>query len=107
MKAVMFENFLAKKFGSEKRFGLEGCESFVPAVVQTFETSAELGLEAVVIGMAHRGRLNTLVNICAKPMHQLFVQFNPIPLEGFGSGDVKYHLGMHSEKILERLLILI
>ncbi|KAL6428974.1 hypothetical protein ACFW04_008058 [Cataglyphis niger] len=61
-----------------------------------------LGVETVVIGMAHRGRLNTLANICLKPMSQLFTQFNPIALEGFGSGDVKYHLGTHSEKLLER-----
>lgn len=61
-----------------------------------------LGVQTVVIGMAHRGRLNTLANICLKPMSQLFTQFNPIALEGFGSGDVKYHLGTHSEKLLER-----
>ncbi|XP_044021317.1 2-oxoglutarate dehydrogenase, mitochondrial-like [Aphidius gifuensis] len=102
MKAVTFESYLAKKYGSEKRFGLEGCESFVPAIVQCFETSSELGVEAFVIGQAHRGRLNTLVNICAKPMYQLFVQFNPLSIEGFGSGDVKYHLGTHSETLLER-----
>ncbi|XP_043284841.1 2-oxoglutarate dehydrogenase, mitochondrial-like [Venturia canescens] len=102
MRAVTFESFLAKKYGTEKRFGLEGCESFVPAVMQCCETSAENGVETVVIGMAHRGRLNTLVNICAKPMNQLFSQFNPIDLEGLGSGDVKYHLGTHSENLLER-----
>lgn len=62
------------------------------------------GVESIVIGMAHRGRLNTLANICSKPMSQLFTQFNPIALEGFGSGDVKYHLGTHSEKLLERWL---
>lgn len=63
-----------------------------------------LGVETVVIGMAHRGRLNTLVNICSKPLSQLLVQFNPIPLEGFGSGDVKYHLGTFVQKLLERLI---
>lgn len=57
--------------------------------------------------MAHRGRLNTLVNICSKPMAQLFTQFHPIALEGFGSGDVKYHLGTHSEKLLERWRVLL
>lgn len=60
------------------------------------------GIESAVIGMAHRGRLNTLSNVCLKPLHQLLTQFNPIPLEGFGSGDVKYHLGTHAERILER-----
>lgn len=56
----------------------------------------------MAIGMAHRGRLNTLVNVCSKPLYQLFTQFNPIALDGFGSGDVKYHLGTHAEKLLER-----
>ncbi|XP_067217401.1 2-oxoglutarate dehydrogenase complex component E1-like isoform X2 [Linepithema humile] len=102
MRAVTFENFLAKKYGTEKRFGLEGCESFIPAMAECIETAAENGVETVVIGMAHRGRLNTLVNICSKPMSQLFTQFNPIALEGFGSGDVKYHLGTHSEILLDR-----
>ncbi|XP_066584804.1 2-oxoglutarate dehydrogenase, mitochondrial-like [Prorops nasuta] len=102
MRAVTFESFLAKKYGSEKRFGLEGCESFIASTVQVLETSAEKGVESVVMGMAHRGRLSTLVNVCSKPMHQLFIQFNPIPLEGFGSGDVKYHLGTFTQKLLER-----
>ncbi|XP_076657627.1 2-oxoglutarate dehydrogenase, mitochondrial [Halictus rubicundus] len=102
MRAVTFEGFLAKKYPTEKRFGLEGCESFIPSMVECMETSAEKGVESVVIGMAHRGRLNTLINVCSKPLHQLLTQFNPIALEGFGSGDVKYHLGTHAEKILER-----
>ncbi|XP_011298113.1 2-oxoglutarate dehydrogenase, mitochondrial isoform X1 [Fopius arisanus] len=102
MRAVTFEGFLAKKYLTEKRFGLEGCEAFIPALIECFETSAETGIESAVIGMAHRGRLNTLVNVCGKPLDQLFTQFNPVPLEGLGSGDVKYHLGTHSEKILDR-----
>lgn len=126
MKAVTFEGFLARKFPTEKRFGLEGCESFIPSMNQCLETSAEhgrkkniekllsflpckrykinnvLGVESVVIGMAHRGRLNTLINVCMKPLHQLLTQFHSIALEGFGSGDVKYHLGTHAERILER-----
>ncbi|XP_050456071.1 2-oxoglutarate dehydrogenase complex component E1-like isoform X1 [Cataglyphis hispanica] len=102
MRAVSFESFLAKKYGTEKRFGLEGCDTFIPAMAECMESSALNGVETVVIGMAHRGRLNTLANICLKPMSQLFTQFNPIALEGFGSGDVKYHLGTHAEKLLER-----
>ncbi|KAK2580779.1 hypothetical protein KPH14_011514 [Odynerus spinipes] len=102
MKAVTFEGFLQRKYSSEKRFGLEGCEAFIPAMIQAIETSAEKGLETAVIGMPHRGRLNTLVNVCSKPLHQLLTQFNPIALDGFGSGDVKYHLGTHTEKLLER-----
>ncbi|XP_035734474.1 2-oxoglutarate dehydrogenase, mitochondrial-like [Vespa mandarinia] len=102
MKAVRFEGFLQKKYASEKRFGLEGCEAFIPAMMQCLETSADKGVETVAIGMAHRGRLNTLVNVCSKPLHQLLTQFNPIALDGFGSGDVKYHLGTHAEKLLQR-----
>ncbi|XP_043789946.1 2-oxoglutarate dehydrogenase, mitochondrial-like isoform X4 [Apis laboriosa] len=102
MKAVTFEGFLARKFPTEKRFGLEGCESFIPSMNQCLETSAEHGVESVVIGMAHRGRLNTLINVCMKPLHQLLTQFHSIALEGFGSGDVKYHLGTHAERMLER-----
>jgi 2-oxoglutarate dehydrogenase E1 component len=59
-------------------------------------------VETTVIGMAHRGRLNTLVNVCSKPLHQIFTQFKPVTLEGLGSGDVKYHLGTYVERILER-----
>ncbi|XP_031785214.2 2-oxoglutarate dehydrogenase, mitochondrial-like [Nasonia vitripennis] len=102
MKAVTFENFLAKKYGTEKRFGLEGCESFIASMAQCLETSSEQGVETVAIGMAHRGRLNTLVNVCSKPLHQLLTQFKPISLEGLGSGDVKYHLGTCAERVLER-----
>ncbi|XP_043489757.1 2-oxoglutarate dehydrogenase, mitochondrial-like isoform X2 [Polistes fuscatus] len=102
MKAVTFEGFLQKKYSSEKRFGLEGCESFIAAMMECLETSSEKGVETVVIGMAHRGRLNTLANVCSKPLRQLFTQFNPIALDGFGSGDVKYHLGTHAERLLER-----
>ncbi|XP_012284760.1 2-oxoglutarate dehydrogenase, mitochondrial [Orussus abietinus] len=102
MKAVTFETFMAKKYVTDKRFGLEGCESFITAIHECLESSAEKGVESAVIGMAHRGRLNTLVNVCSKPVHQVCTQFNPISLEGFGSGDVKYHLGTCAEKRLER-----
>lgn len=60
------------------------------------------GVETVVIGMAHRGRLNTLVNVCEKPMHHMLTQFNPVSVDGYGTADVKYHLGTHSERLLER-----
>ncbi|XP_011501639.1 PREDICTED: 2-oxoglutarate dehydrogenase, mitochondrial-like [Ceratosolen solmsi marchali] len=102
MKAVTFEHFLAKKFGPEKRFGLEGCESFIVSMNQCLESCADHGVETTVIGMAHRGRLNTLVNVCSKPLHQILTQFKPINIEGLGSGDVKYHLGTYTEKSLER-----
>ncbi|KAJ8683562.1 hypothetical protein QAD02_019354 [Eretmocerus hayati] len=103
MRAVTFENFLAKKFGTEKRFGLEGCESFIVSTAQCLESSAEHGVETTVIGMAHRGRLNTLVNCCEKPLRELLAQFKPVAIEEeFGSGDVKYHLGTLAVRNLSR-----
>lgn len=70
-----FESFLAKKWPSEKRFGLEGCESFIAALGQIFDTSSAWGVKSFIIGMAHRGRLNVLANICRKPLYQLFTTF--------------------------------
>ncbi|XP_076683094.1 2-oxoglutarate dehydrogenase complex component E1 isoform X2 [Andrena cerasifolii] len=102
MRASTFEAFLQKKYPTEKRFGLDGCESFIPSMIQCIETCAEKGAETVVIGMAHRGRLNALINVCSKPLFQLLTQFSSFTMEGFGSGDVKYHLGTHAERILER-----
>lgn len=70
-----FEAFLARKWSSEKRFGLEGCEILIPAMKQVIDKSTELGVESVVIGMPHRGRLNILANVCRKPLEQIFTQF--------------------------------
>lgn len=70
-----FEAFLAKKFSSEKRFGLEGCEIMIPAMKEVIDTSTRLGVESIIMGMPHRGRLNVLANVCRKPLHQIFTQF--------------------------------
>lgn len=70
-----FEAFLAKKFSSEKRFGLEGCEILIPAMKEVIDVSTRLGVESIVMGMPHRGRLNVLANVCRKPLHQIFTQF--------------------------------
>lgn len=70
-----FEAFLAKKWTSEKRFGLEGCEILIPAMKQVIDKSTELGVESIVMGMPHRGRLNVLANVCRKPLSQIFTQF--------------------------------
>lgn len=70
-----FEAFLAKKFSSEKRFGLEGCEIMIPAMKECIDTSTKLGVESIIMGMPHRGRLNVLANVCRKPLHQIFTQF--------------------------------
>lgn len=76
-----FENFLAKKWSSEKRFGLEGCEILIPAMKQVIDTSTRLGVESIIMGMPHRGRLNVLANVCRKPLHQLFTQFAGLEAE--------------------------
>nr|CAH7749844.1 unnamed protein product [Callosobruchus chinensis] len=94
-----FESFLAKKWSSEKRFGLEGCEMLIPAMKTVIDKSTELGVESVVMGMPHRGRLNVLANVCRKPLHQLFTQFSGLEAEDEGSGDVKYHLGTYIERL--------
>eukprot|EP00210_Caulerpa_lentillifera_P004773 g4557.t1 len=93
----MFEEFLRKKYSAAKRFGLEGCSSLIPGMKAAIDKGAEKGVESVVIGMAHRGRLNVLANVVRKPMRAIFHEFTGAGPEdggdGFGSGDVKYHLG--------------
>ncbi|XP_068905525.1 2-oxoglutarate dehydrogenase complex component E1-like isoform X7 [Tenebrio molitor] len=98
-RATGFESFLAKKWSSEKRFGLEGCEILIPAMKHVIDKSTELGVESIVMGMPHRGRLNVLANVCRKPLHQLFTQFAGLEAADDGSGDVKYHLGTYIERL--------
>ncbi len=95
LKAEIFEQFLHKKFVGQKRFALEGGETLIPALDALLEKCPELGVEEIVMGMAHRGRLNVLANILRKPFDVLFDQFseNYIPDTVAGDGDVKYHLG--------------
>ena len=97
-EAVVFENFLHTKFLGQKRFSLEGGETTIPAVQTIINKAAELGVKEVVIGMAHRGRLNVLSNILGKTYEQIFTEFegNISPDLTFGDGDVKYHLGYAS-----------
>eukprot|EP00983_Pelagomonas_calceolata_P025043 787290-Pelagomonas_calceolata.AAC.4 len=75
----MFETFLAKKYTAAKRFGLEGAESLIPGMKALIDTGADLGVENVVIGMPHRGRLNVLANVVRKPMSQIFSEFSGAP----------------------------
>ena len=93
--AEAFENFLQTKFVGQKRFSLEGGESVIPLLDAVLTGAAEIGLDEVVIGMAHRGRLNVLTNIVGKSYAQVFREFegNIDPRTVQGSGDVKYHLG--------------
>jgi 2-oxoglutarate dehydrogenase E1 component len=95
---VIFEKFLNTKFIGQKRFGLEGGESMIPALDALINTAADGGVKEVVIGMAHRGRLNVLANIMRKTYDQIFSEFEGnMPTDmTMGSGDVKYHLGFRS-----------
>jgi len=95
-EAEGFESFCARKFVGTKRFGLEGGESTIPALEAVIETAAKGGVNEIAIGMAHRGRLNVLVNVVRKPYVQVFSEFKGVganPDDVQGSGDVKYHLG--------------
>ncbi|KAI3900999.1 hypothetical protein MKW92_052531 [Papaver armeniacum] len=99
MWSTQFENFLATKWTAAKRFGLEGGETLIPGMKEMFDRAADLGVESIVIGMSHRGRLNVLGNVVRKPLAQIFSEFSggikPIDKVGLytGTGDVKYHLG--------------
>lgn len=90
--------FMSQKFNTMKRFGLDGCESFVPGLKYLIDTCTQEGARTFVIGMAHRGRLNTLANVVRKPMEVIMAEFQGITPkmqenETLASGDVKYHLG--------------
>ncbi|MFJ5834234.1 multifunctional oxoglutarate decarboxylase/oxoglutarate dehydrogenase thiamine pyrophosphate-binding subunit/dihydrolipoyllysine-residue succinyltransferase subunit [Streptomyces sp. NPDC093089] len=93
--AEAFETFLQTKYVGQKRFSLEGGESVIPLLDAVIDSAAESRLDEVVIGMAHRGRLNVLANIVGKSYAQIFREFegNLDPKSMHGSGDVKYHLG--------------
>ena len=96
-----FERFLATKFVGAKRFGVEGTDNGVVAVEEVIQHGSTLGVEDVVIGMAHRGRLNVLTNICGKSYVAMLSEFQGTPAtpEGMpGSGDVKYHLGISNDR---------
>ncbi len=101
-EAETFERFLHTKFLGAKRFSLEGAESFIPLLDGLLNTAADFGIEEVVLGMAHRGRLNVLANIVHKPLPMIFREFvghdDPEEDAGF-SGDVKYHLGARGEHV--------
>ena len=102
IEAVSFENFLHTKYVGQKRFSLEGGESLIPALDILIEEAAGKGVEEFVMGMAHRGRLSTLVNIFGKSAKSVFSEFEGKDYEEqIFDGDVKYHLGWTSERITE------
>ncbi|MGC6516881.1 MAG: 2-oxoglutarate dehydrogenase E1 component [Candidatus Puniceispirillaceae bacterium] len=99
--AENFEQFLHKKYIGTKRFGLDGGEALVPALEQILKRGGQMGLKEVVIGMAHRGRLNVLNNVMRKPFRAITSEFlgnQANPEEAGGSGDVKYHMGASSDR---------
>ncbi|MEY3643873.1 MAG: hypothetical protein RLZZ207_567 [Bacteroidota bacterium] len=98
-QAVVFENFLHTKYLGQKRFSLEGGESTIPFLDAVIATAAQHGVEEVMIGMAHRGRLNVLANIMGKTYEQIFSEFEGTakPDLTMGDGDVKYHMGYSSD----------
>lgn len=104
-KNEMFTNFLKNRYTTEKRFGIEGCDSVISGLKALVHKAAEHKVERIVIGMPHRGRLNTLTSILEKPYEDIFAEFQGLHAildEGVwgSSGDVKYHLGTTLEKTL-------
>ncbi|CEM08891.1 unnamed protein product [Vitrella brassicaformis CCMP3155] len=97
-RAQLFENFCATKFSTSKRFGLDGCETLIVGMKAVVKKASKDGVDAIVLGMPHRGRLNMLMNVMHKPMQQMMGEFQGVT--GFGgtewgnTGDVKYHLGI-------------
>ncbi len=104
ISAETFERFLDRKFTGTKRFGLDGAESAIPALEQILSSGASLGVEEIIVGMPHRGRLNVLANFLGKPFAAIFSEFQggtAFPDDVLGSGDVKYHLGTSSDRDVE------
>ncbi len=101
IEAEGFERFLHKRFPGTKRFGLDGAEATVPALEQIIKRGGALGVDEIVIGMPHRGRLNVLAAVMGKPYQVIFHEFqggSSLPSDIEGSGDVKYHLGASSNR---------
>ena len=101
IEAETFERFLHLKYTGTKRFSLEGAESIIPALEQVIKRGGQLGVRGIVMGMAHRGRLNVLAHVLGKPYRAIFSEFAghmPPPEDMEGTGDVKYHLGASSDR---------
>lgn len=100
-EAVAFESFLNTKFVGQKRFSIEGAESLIPGLDFMLQRASEIGVEEVVLGMAHRGRLNVLTNLMGKPASQVFSEFSGKEfMDDNFDGDVKYHLGFTADRLL-------
>lgn len=104
VEAEGFEKFCHVKFMGTKRFGLDGAEALIPAMEQIIKRGGNLGVQEIVMGMPHRGRLNVLANVLGKPYRAIFNEFQGgsfKPDDVDGSGDVKYHLGVSSDRIFD------
>ena len=101
IEAEQWEKFCGKKYVGTKRFGLDGGESMIPALESVIKYGGAMGVNEIVFGMAHRGRLNVLTNVMAKPFRIIFHEFgggSDNPDDVAGSGDVKYHLGTSTDR---------
>ncbi len=99
-----FEKFVHKRHPGTKRFGLDGGEAMIPALEQIIKRGGALGVEEIILGMAHRGRLNVLAAVMGKPYQAIFHEFqggSATPDDVLGSGDVKYHLGASSDRAFD------
>jgi 2-oxoglutarate dehydrogenase E1 component len=108
VQAEQWEKFLARKYVGTKRFGLDGGESMVPALEAVIKYGGQYGVKTIVVGMAHRGRLNVLANVMGKPYRAIFREFAggaTNPEDVGGSGDVKYHLGTSSDREFEGIKV--
>jgi 2-oxoglutarate dehydrogenase E1 component len=104
IEAEGFERFLHKRFPGTKRFGLDGAEAMVPAMEQIIKRGGAMGVDEMVFGMAHRGRLNMLAAVMGKPYRAIFHEFqggSSVPSDIEGSGDVKYHMGASSDRAFD------
>jgi 2-oxoglutarate dehydrogenase E1 component len=108
IEGEQWERFLARKYVGTKRFGLDGGESMIPALEAVIKYGGQYGVEDIVFGMAHRGRLNVLANVMGKPYRAIFSEFAggaTNPADVGGSGDVKYHLGTSSDREFEGIKV--
>src|SRR5262249_34224659 len=98
--AELFEKFLHTRYVGQKRFSLEGAETLIPLLDALVEKAGDTGAREIILGMAHRGRLNVLANILGKPYQEIFAEFedNYLPDSIAGDGDVKYHLGFSGDR---------
>ena len=108
IRGEQYEQFLGKKYVGTKRFGLDGGESMIPALEAVIKYGGQLGVREIIYGMAHRGRLNVLANVMAKPYKVIFHEFqggSSNPDDVGGSGDVKYHLGTSTDREFDGITV--